>query len=511
MTTHKALRLKSDMGIPLYTAEQCQKLDRHCIDDLGYVGYDLMQQAAQAAFAVLLSEWPHVQELIILCGKGNNGGDGFEMASIAQEHGIDVQLVFAGAIYRLEGEAKQAAEAAINSGLDVISGEQINWYKPNCVIVDALLGVGINGAPTDDVAELITQVNDSPLPVLSIDVPSGVNATTGYVAGVAVIADITVTMLLNKQGLFTGNAPDYVGQIRLASLGVPKAVRSQLEISSRLLNWQSLQQGALFQPRKFTAHKGDFGHVLIIGGDSGMAGAVSLSASAALRSGAGLVSVATRPEHVSAIVARQPEVMTHGIESGQQLLPLLAKADVIAIGPGLGQSSWGQQMLQQVMQTQQPLVLDADALNLLAQGNIKHNLSQRISVMTPHLGEAARLLNIEMNSIAQDRFQAVALLSERFDSYVVLKGAGSLMGDNQGISVCTDGNPGMASGGMGDVLTGIAASFMAQHLQALPKHLHQVISGAVCLHSAAADEGAKQGQSSLLASDLLIELRQLLN
>lgn len=511
MTTQTALRFKSDMGIPLYTAEQCQKLDRHCIDDLGYAGYELMQQAAQAAFAVLLSEWPHVQELIILCGKGNNGGDGFEMASIAQEHGIDVQLVFAGAIYRLEGEAKQAAEAAINSGLNVISSEQINWYKPNCVIVDALLGVGMKGAPNAEVSELIALVNESPLPVLAIDVPSGVNATSGYVASVAIIADITVTMLLNKQGLFTGHAPDYVGQVRMANLGVPKQVRSHLEVSSRLLNWQSIQQGELFSPRKVTAHKGDFGHVLIIGGDSGMAGAVSLSASAALRSGAGLVSVATRPEHVAAIVARQPEVMAHGIASGQQLLPLLAKADVIAIGPGLGQSSWGQQMLQQVMQSTLPVVLDADALNLLASGNIKHNLDQRISVMTPHPGEAARMLGIDVPSVMQDRFTALRRLSERFSSYVVLKGAGSLMGDLAGIKICTDGNPGMASAGMGDVLTGISASFMAQHLQALPKHLHQVISGAVCLHSAAADEGAKQGQSSLLASDLLVELRQLLN
>ncbi|MGR6871457.1 NAD(P)H-hydrate dehydratase [Pseudomonas sp. HK3] len=511
MTTQTALRLKSDMGIALYTAQQCQKLDRHCIDDLGFSGYALMQQAAQAAFAVMLSEWPNVQELIMLCGKGNNGGDGFEMASIAQEHGIDVQLVFDGPIYRLEGEAKQAAEAAITSGLSVISSAQINWYKPNCVIVDALLGVGMTGAPSEDVAELITQVNDSPLPVLSLDVPSGVNATTGYVAEVAVIADITVTMLLNKQGLFTGDAPDYVGQVRMANLGIPKTVRSHLQTSSRLLNWHSIQQGPFFHPRKVTAHKGDFGHVLIIGGDSGMAGAVSLSASAALRSGAGRVSVATRPEHVSAIVARQPEVMAHGIESGQQLLPLLAKADVIAIGPGLGQSSWGQQMLQQVMQTQLPVVLDADALNLLAQGNIKHNLSQRVSVMTPHAGEAARLLGVDIPTIAQDRFAALRLLSERYSSYVVLKGAGSIMGDHKGINVCTDGNPGMASGGMGDVLTGIAASFMAQHLDALPKHCHQVISGAVCLHSAAADEGSKQGQSSLLASDLLVELRQLLN
>jgi NAD(P)H-hydrate epimerase len=168
-------------------------------------------------------------------------------------------------------------------------------------------------------------------------------------------------------------------------------------------------------------------------------------------------------------------------------------------------------MLQQIMQSQLPIVLDADALNLLAQGKIQHNLSERMSVMTPHVGEAARLLNCDTLSITQDRLAALKQLSERFSSHVVLKGAGSLVGNHQKISICGDGNPGMASGGMGDVLTGITASLMAQHLHALPQQLHQVVSASVCLHSAAADEGAKQGQSSLLASDLLVELRQLLN
>jgi NAD(P)H-hydrate epimerase len=511
MTTHKAQRSKADMGIPLYTAKQCQQLDRHCIDDLGISGYELMQQAAQSAFAVLLSEWPHVQELIVVCGKGNNGGDGFEMAVIAQEHGIDVQLVFDGAIYRLEGEAKQAAEAAVNAGLTVIGSDQVNWSKPNCVIVDALLGTGFKGEPNEAAIHLIELINESGLPVLAVDVPSGLDSTTGFAPGVAVSADVTVTMLLNKQGLFTGDASDYVGQVRLANLGVPKAAKARFAASVYLQNWHSVRQSRVFHPRKKTVHKGDFGHVLIIGGDQGMAGAVSLSASAALRSGAGLVSVATQPQHVAAIVARQPEVMAHGVECGQQLVNLIEKADVIAIGPGLGQGSWGQQMLQQVMASERPVVLDADALNLLAQGKIQHNLERRVSVMTPHLGEAARMLGCDTRMIAQDRFTALKQLSERFSSHVVLKGAGSLIGNHQKVSICGDGNPGMASGGMGDVLTGMTASLMAQYLKTQPTALHEIVSAAVCLHSAAADEGAKQGQRSLLASDLLVELRQLLN
>lgn len=502
-------KAKNHGSLPLYTAQQCQQLDQFCIHNLGMDGYELMQQAAQSAFAVLLSQWPNVSELIIVCGKGNNGGDGFEMAALAVEHGIPVQLVFEGDVASLTGEAKQAAQHALELGLSVTRVCEVDWERSNCVIVDALLGTGTKGAPTGIYAELIERMNASGHEILAVDVPSGLNATTGQCEGVAVRANLTVTMLLNKQGLYTGDARDYVGEVRLASLGVPKSARDQFDPTCDLVNWQQLK--GQVESRALTAHKGSFGHVLIIGGDHGMAGAAILSAQGALRSGAGLVSVATRAEHVSALVSRQPEIMAHGVGSGQDLQPLLAKADVIAIGPGLGQSSWGQQMLQQVMLTDKPLVLDADALNLLAQRRIGHNLANRISVMTPHPGEAARLLNVSTIEIAQDRFASLKQLHEQFHSHVVLKGAGSLIGDSDRISICTDGNPGMASGGMGDVLTGILAGLMAQAQSELPSKLHEIVSQGVCLHSACADEAAKQGMTSLLASDLLVELRQLLN
>ncbi|NVK37197.1 MAG: NAD(P)H-hydrate dehydratase [Gammaproteobacteria bacterium] len=506
MTPEKA---KNHAGLPLHTAAQCQQLDQFCIQDLGMDGFELMQQAAQSAFAVLLSQWPHVSELIIVCGKGNNGGDGFEMAALAVEHEMSVQLVFEGDVTLLKGEAKQAAKRALDSGLSVLSAEQVDWERSNCVIVDALLGTGTKGAPSGVYAELIARMNASGHEVLAVDVPSGLNATTGQCEGVAVRATLTVTMLLNKQGLYTGDAKDYVGEVRLASLGVPKSARHRFAPTSDLVNWQQVK-GAI-PSRDLTAHKGRFGHVLIIGGDHGMAGAVLLSAQGALRSGAGLVSVATRAEHLSALVARQPEIMAHGVDSGLKIQPLLEKADVIAIGPGLGQSSWGQQMLQQVMLSDKPLVLDADALNLLAQQRIAHNLAKRISVMTPHPGEAARLLRVSTHDIARDRFASIKQLSEQFHSHVVLKGAGTLIGDDEHISICTDGNPGMASGGMGDVLTGILVGLMAQAKTDLPTQLHEVVSCGVCLHSACADEAAKHGMNSLLASDLLVELRQMLN
>jgi len=498
-------------GQPLFTPEQCQALDRKCIDELGMDGYELMQQAAQAAFGVLLSEWPNVSELIVLCGSGNNGGDGFEMASLASEHDMSVQLVFDGDVNNLTGEAKQAAFNALNSGLVPIPSDQVNWAPSNGVIVDALLGTGTQGAPREPMASLIQQANDSGLPILAVDIPSGLNGLTGLVAGVCIKAHITVTMLLNKQGLYTGDAANYVGQVRLANLGVPKSARMSFSLASQLYNWQSIGNSNWFSPRSMNSHKGHFGHVLLIGGDYGMAGAISLASSAALRCGAGLVSVATRPEHVPIVVGRQPEVMAHGIESAQHLKGLIDKASVIAIGPGLGKGPWGQQMLQQVMQSNKPVVLDADALNLIADGNIPHNLDERISVMTPHPGEAARLLKCNTQEIAQDRFFAAKKIGEQYESIVVLKGAGTLVASADQVNICHDGNPGMASGGMGDVLTGIMVGIMAQHEIELAKHGLEVATAATCLHSAAADEAAKTGQVSLLASDLLESIRQLLN
>ncbi|GAA6134777.1 bifunctional ADP-dependent NAD(P)H-hydrate dehydratase/NAD(P)H-hydrate epimerase [Oceaniserpentilla sp. 4NH20-0058] len=498
-------------GQPLYTPNQCQALDRTCIDDLGFDGYELMQQAAQAAFGVLISEWPNAHSLIILCGKGNNGGDGFEMASLACEHGLGVQLVFDGKVDELTGEAKQAAFHALDNGLTVIASDQVNWALSNCVIVDALLGTGIQGPPREPMASLIQQANTSGLPILAVDIPSGLNGLTGCVVGEAINAHITVTMLLNKQGLYTGDGPNYVGQVRVAGLAVPKQIVKTISSSCELQNWQHLKHAAIFEPRIATSHKGHFGHVLLVGGDTGMAGAISLAASAALRSGAGLVSVATRPENVSIVVTRQPEIMAHGVNSVSDIKGLIEKASVIAIGPGLGQGSWGQQMLQAVMASEKPVVMDADALNLLASQKIHYNLSSRISVLTPHPGEAARLLNTSTAQIGQDRFKALQEIAKLYSSEVVLKGAGTLVGSSVQTSICQDGNPGMASGGMGDVLTGVLIGIMAQNEAILPSDLHSVVTSAVCLHSAAADEAAKAGQTSLVASDLLNTIRQLLN
>jgi NAD(P)H-hydrate epimerase len=503
-------------GVPLYSAQQVQALDARALQQMNAQGYELMEQAGEAAFMALLSEWPSVRQLLVLSGKGNNGGDGFVVARLAKQHEIDVQLVLSCDQQELTGTAEKAAQDTFAEGIEVIGFNDIQWPEPEdgCVIIDALLGTGLKQDIQGDLLGLIEQVNYSGLPVLSIDVPSGINSTTGALQGAAIHANTTISMIAYKQGLFTGAGPVFSGQVRLAPLSVDKTLVKAEQPSSHLVNWQHAQKKPLFSARKLDAHKGQFGHVMIIGGDLGFGGAISLATAAALKSGAGLVSVATRSEHASAILSRYPEAMVHSVSSGQDLQPLLARADVIVIGPGLGQSYWAEQLLQQVMALTTPVLLDADALNILAKGRIKHNLADRVSVITPHPGEAARLLESDAPQLQKDRFKAAKQLAKRYESSVVLKGLGSLICTHEQISICSDGNPGMASGGMGDVLSGMTGSLLAQQLAKSysldDAGLHDLVSSSVCLHSAAADEAAKGGQAGLLASDVVNSLKQLL-
>jgi NAD(P)H-hydrate epimerase len=260
---------------------------------------------------------------------------------------------------------------------------------------------------------------------------------------------------------------------------------------------------SLLAPRPRDAHKGLFGHVLVIGGDYGLAGAIRLAGEAALRVGAGLVSIATRPEHVAAIVSGRPEIMAHGIKKTSELKPLLAKATVIILGPGLGQSPWSQQLLKQALAAPQPKVIDADALNLLA-------LQPKQSanwVLTPHPGEAARLLNSSTAFIQADRTTAAKQLQQKYQGVIVLKGAGSLVCTATTLSLCQAGNPGMASGGMGDVLSGVIGGLIAQQF-----NLRHAAELGVCLHAGAGDLAAAQaGERGLIASDLMLYLHKLIN
>lgn len=490
----------------LYTAAQVRAFDRIAIDEYKIPGIQLMKRAGKAAFDLLLQRWPDFEHLHVFCGTGNNGGDGFIVAALAAQRALPVTVWQVGDAEKIRGDALLARQFALASGVRI---EHFAGAIPTeGVIVDALLGTGLGGEVKSPFAQAIAAINRSRLPVLALDIPSGLCSDSGRVLGSAVRATVTITFIALKRGLFTADAADCCGDIQFAALQIPAEIYTR---EKPLCIRVELDDFAVdLAPRPRTTHKGHYGHVLVIGGDYGMAGAVAMAAQAAARTGAGLVSCATRPEHVAAIVARCPEVMAHGVNGLGELAPLLDSATAIVIGPGLGRSAWSEQMLLGVWQRAQakplPLLVDADALNLLAQGEIVASPNYAQWVLTPHPGEAARLLGCATAEIQRDRFAAATVLQQRYGGAVVLKGAGTLIASNAGISVANYGNPGMATGGMGDVLSGIVGGLLAQGF--VPE---RVAALAVCLHGRAADLAAQDGERGLLATDLLPHLRELLN
>lgn len=489
----------SPLPTALYRAEAVRALDRYAIQTCGIPGFTLMQRAGAAAFDVLRWLWPGAQHLTVLCGPGNNGGDGYVLARLAAGAGLAVRVMSVGNPARLRGDAALACQALAEQGITVEPFDEA--MEGTDVVVDALLGTGLDRKVEGGVGDAIRWINQSGASVLAIDIPSGLHADTGCALGDAVRAEATVSFIGLKQGLFTGQGPDCCGRVYCHSLDVPQEVFSAAAPAATRIQLEDFELA--LRPRLRSSHKGDFGHVLVVGGDFGFAGAARMAAEAAARVGAGLVSVATRAAHASVINVTRPELMCHGVEEAGQLHTLTAKADVIAIGPGLGRSSWAQALLAAALEGRRPLVVDADALNLIA-----HEPSERHNwVLTPHPGEAARLLGVQTQDIQGDRFNAALAIQARYGGACVLKGSGTVVTDGVNRpAVCAHGNPGMASGGMGDVLTGVIAGFLAQGME-----LSTAAKVGVCVHARAGDRAAREGERGLLACDLMPWLRRLAN
>lgn len=490
------------MNLPaeIYSVESVRAIDQVAINDAGIEGYTLMTRAAEAALAEAQARFPDARRWQVICGGGNNGGDGYVLARLAAATGIGISVLTLAAADSLQGDAATAYQdfAAEGGAAGTFAGSLDTEAE---LLVDAVLGSGLERDLEGPFAEVVDAINQHPAPVLALDIPSGLNADSGRVMGVAVQADLTVTFVGLKSGLFLNEGPDYVGDLCFAGLDIPAACRSQEQAVLQRIDDDTIR--TLLAPRKRDAHKGDFGHVLIVGGGPGMSGAVRLCGEAALRTGAGLVSVATHPSHHAMIASGRPELMCQAVESADDLAPLLARATVIAIGPGLGTGEWSQSMFAAVMQSDLPLVVDADALNLLRQSDVR----QPGWILTPHPGEAARLLECTTGEVQGDRRGALANIAARYGGTVVLKGSGSLVTAAAGPSwLCTAGNPGMAAPGMGDVLTGIIAALRAQGLLA-----EMAAVAGVNIHARAGDAAAVSGQRGLLASDVLQELRDWVN
>lgn len=483
----------------LYTTEQVRRIDRTAIERLGIPGFVLMERAAAAAFATLRRRWPDARRIVLLAGGGNNGGDAYLLGRLALRDGFAVEAIALSE--HSSGDAAQARTAFVDAGGSVRLADAAQALAAADLYVDGLFGTGLTRPASGVAAALIEQLNRSRRPILALDVPTGLDADTGARLGPTVRAAATTSFVAWKRGLFTADAADSCGALELATLEIPASVLDGIPADARLMDGTL---AGLLPPRSGNVNKSHYGHVLAIGGDDGMGGAIRLAGEAALRCGAGLVSVATRSAHVTALNTARPELMARGVDDAQALAPLLARTSVAAIGPGLGQGEWGRALFDAALASGKPLVLDADALNLFAKAP-RPLLSA--AVMTPHPGEAARLLGCDIAAIQRDRYAAVRELAARYSAVVVLKGAGSLVADPQGrVAVCPWGNPGMASGGMGDVLTGVVAALLAQGLSAW-----DAACFGVALHARAGDLAAADVPRGLLASDLFDPLRRLAN
>lgn len=495
------------MAYNVYTPEQVRELDRIAIEEQGIPGYELMNRAARAFFAAVTERYPEARRWLVLCGSGNNAGDGYFVARLARGAGYDVQLVALSDSASLTGDAATACNDYLAAGGTVQDWSGSIDAGAVDIAVDALLGTGIGRDVDGAYLDAVNALNGSSLPVLAVDIPSGLNGSSGEIMGASVRATLTVTFVAFKQGLFLGKGPDLAGETLLDDLDIADVADERVPPTLKIFSDALARR--LLPKRKRSGHKGAYGHVLVIGGNDGMGGAVHLAGEAALRSGAGLVSVATRPANVQAINEARPELMCRGIETGDELDELLDRATVLAIGPGLGQDDWARDLYVSALAAGKPLVVDADALNLLA----GEPCTRDDWVLTPHPGEAGRLTNSDSSAVQGDRLGTLQAINGKYGGTVLLKGHGTLVG-SAGSPVpwlIRGGNPGMATAGMGDVLTGVTAAMLAQFAGESVDNYKDIVALAAWLHAAAGDRASVSGERGLIASDLFEELRACLN
>lgn len=497
-----------NLPVEIYTADAVRRIDRQAMEIAGIPGYTLMQRAASAAIDIAAAAYPAARRWQVVCGAGNNGGDGYALARLAAERGIAVSVIAMTPPAALRNDAASAYRDFAVSGGNAQPWDGTLDSQAN-LLVDAVLGSGIERTVEGLFADAIEAISRHPAPVLALDLPSGLGADDGRVFGHAVRADRTVTFVGLKAGLFLGHGPAHTGEVHFAGLGIPDSARATVTPLLRRISDAAIRDA--LPPRNAEAHKGDFGHAVIVGGSPGMAGAVSMSGQAALRCGAGRVSVLTHPGHCAPLLAACPELMCHeqDLKTHQEmarpaeLARLLARAAAVAVGPGLGTGDWGRFLWQEVSRCERPLVVDADALNLLARSPTRSDHW----ILTPHPGEAGRLLGTSAAAVQADRRGALAELVSRYGGTVVLKGAGTLVSSMNGVPwLCAAGNPGMATAGMGDILTGVIVALLAQGMS---QEVAAVIGAGV--HSRAADAAAGKAPRGMLATDLLPQLRRFVN
>ncbi|GAB2708871.1 NAD(P)H-hydrate dehydratase [Aliiglaciecola aliphaticivorans] len=497
----KAELLEQRLSQNLYTAQCVREGEVEAAKQLSIPLYDVMQVAGETLFDWIQTHFDHQTNILIAVGTGNNGGDGYVAASLLLADGYTITLASIDPARPLSGDALLAQQSWLTSGGEVADIRLVDTEHFE-LIVDGLLGTGLKGTVTSAYQSVIQRINQSSAHILSIDIPSGLDANTGASLGASINADTTISFVGLKTGLVTGNGKQKSGNLIFKALNIGETFGQLMEAQGRLIEYADF---APLAPRALHSHKGNNGKLLCIGGNNGMAGAIRMTSEAALRTGVGLVKVYCHANSTSSIVQGRPEIMA----SSENLAQLLEWADCIVFGPGLGQTSWSQETFNQLfsylIHQHKPLIIDADGLNLLS--HQLHALQLSYLIMSPHSAEAARLLNTDVEKIENDRYGAATKLVERYGGNCILKGAGSIVHSQQGTYVCANGNPGMSTAGMGDVLSGVLGSLAAQGMTAGEASLF-----GVCIHSAAADLVADNfGQRGMIASDLFDYLRQLVN
>lgn len=475
----------------LYSVRAVRALERAAMEN-GLSGEELMRRAGAAVFAVIRRRFSARRPLAVLCGGGNNGGDGYVVARLAAQNGYPVR-VFASAAPQGRVSAAQK-ESAAAAGVTIAP---LAAFTPDeeTLIVDALLGTGVSRDVDAATAKLFARINDCAAAVIAVDVPSGLCCDSGKVYGNALGAGVTVTFIAQKPGLFTGRGAHLAGEVLLDDLGIAGSVYDSLAADARLLSDAHLK--TILRRRAKDAHKHAAGHALVLGGGRGMGGAAVMAAEGALRAGAGLVTLCTED---NAAARARPEVMTVALG---ELRASAGRFTAAIAGPGLGGGAFAVDAVAAVLELGLPLVVDADALNLLARESARRDNW----VLTPHPGEAARLLGIDSAAVQAGRLQAATDIAGRYGGVCVLKGAGTVITDGGQTWLCAAGNPGMAAAGMGDVLSGVVGAFIAQG--------YGVMDSACCgvqLHAAAGDAAAAtDGTVGMAASDLPPLVRELHN
>ncbi len=499
----------------IVTAQQARNIDRRAARDFGLSGPVLMENAAAGVLAEMERFFDGLAGLRvgIICGKGNNGGDGLALARRLSIRGIVVRVALLASFTALKGEAranlftlrKMDVELAQNASSRVIA-EVVAWSD---IVVDAMLGAGLSGPLAGGYAFAAEQLNASGKPVVAVDIPTGINADTGEVLGTAVRAELTVTMAALKRGLVLYPGARYAGEVRVTDIGIPAEVLDKEKITVGFLTQETA--GGLLHPRDRDAHKGSFGHLLVVAGSPGKTGAALLAARGALRVGTGLVSVATPYNLVPIVQAQLSEAMcipsaeslegTLGPGSDDELLKASGGMNACIIGPGLSTHAETIQVVRNLIQRLTiPLVIDADALNALVGSLDILKKAKAPVVMTPHPGEMARLLGAASTDVQKDRVGCAMAFAKKYKVTLALKGAGTVIATPDGrVFINSTGNPGMATGGTGDALTGMIGGLLAQGYTASPAACLSVY-----LHGRAGDLAAEEkGEMGMLAGDLI--------